>query len=412
MTVIEFFDKNPLENMASALLFAPDKVIFIGDSRKQMQAAIEQYNTVLEKRGQNTLLSYKSVTKNNLQEIVSKLTELIEEHGELVFDLTGGKDLYLVAVGIIMERFRGRVQCHRINIPYNRILDCDGDGKALTTDNYAITVQENIALCGGEIIRSKREGGYTYDWDFSEEFCRDVEKLWSICKKNERSWNHQISTLAAITRYFRQPENTLTLTFERAKVTSTLAAQGFRFYLSDSLLQELEAKGLILDLKTEDTVSFTFKNLQIKKCLTTAGQVLELLIATRMRSLMKEDGTPVYQDVRTGVVSDWDRIDAPEEVRTQNEVDVIAMCGLIPVFISCKNGTVDTGELYKLNTVAQIFGQHYGKKVLIASDLDLSGDNARYIEARADDMDIKIVTDLDSLSMDELDCVLRSLWTK
>ena len=49
MTVIEFFDKNPLENMASALLFAPEKVIFVGDSRKQMQAAIEQYNTVLEK---------------------------------------------------------------------------------------------------------------------------------------------------------------------------------------------------------------------------------------------------------------------------------------------------------------------------------------------------------------------------
>ena len=36
MTVIEFFDKNAIENMLSALLCQPDKVVYIGSSKKQM----------------------------------------------------------------------------------------------------------------------------------------------------------------------------------------------------------------------------------------------------------------------------------------------------------------------------------------------------------------------------------------
>ena len=46
MTIIEFYDKTPLENIASALLCSPDKVILVGDDKK----SLEKMNTELAAR--------------------------------------------------------------------------------------------------------------------------------------------------------------------------------------------------------------------------------------------------------------------------------------------------------------------------------------------------------------------------
>ena len=83
----------------------------------------------------------------------------------------------------------------------------------------------------------------------------------------------------------------------------------------------------------------------------------------------------------------------------------------IPIFISCKNGNFDVDELYKLNTVAERFGSGYAKKVLIASELDKLGYKAEYIRARAEDMRIRLIEDVDRMEDAELDRLLRSLWS-
>ena len=49
------------------------------------------------------------------------------------------------------------------------------------------------------------------------------------------------------------------------------------------------------------------------------------------------------------------------------------MRGVIPVFVSCKNGAVDSNELYKLNTVADRFGSIYAKKIIAATYLGKMG---------------------------------------
>ena len=46
----------------------------------------------------------------------------------------------------------------------------------------------------------------------------------------------------------------------------------------------------------------------------------------------------------------------PRPQETKNEIDVMLMRGVVPVFVSCKNGAVKMDELYKLDTVAQRFG--------------------------------------------------------
>ena len=85
----------------------------------------------------------------------------------------------------------------------------------------------------------------------------------------------------------------------------------------------------------------------------------------------ENDGTKTYNDVMNGVYIDWDGDISTDQngYDTENEIDVIMMHGMVPVFVSCKNGYVDKDELYKLNAVATRFGGKYAKKVLVATSL-------------------------------------------
>ena len=94
---------------------------------------------------------------------------------------------------------------------------------------------------------------------------------------------------------------------------------------------------------------------------------------------------------------------------TQNEIDVILMKGLIPVFVSCKNGAVEDDELYKLNTVAERFGGTYAAKVLLATTLGRGGRSKRYLLERAQDMGIKVIEGVHEMTREEFARQLRAL---
>ena len=155
----------------------------------------------------------------------------------------------------------------------------------------------------------------------------------------------------------------------------------------------------------------SFKNEQVQRCLTKAGQVLELIVYISALNATEKDGSKSYSDVMTGVQIDWDG-DIHTQTNacdTQNEIDVMMMHGLIPIFVSCKNGAVDVNELYKLNTVAERFGGSYSKKVLVATALDDSL-SSEYIRIRAKDMNIRLIEDVQTMPESELNKIFRSLW--
>lgn len=47
MTIIEFFDKASIENIAGALLCEPKQVILVGDKRKQLERTKSLYQNIL-----------------------------------------------------------------------------------------------------------------------------------------------------------------------------------------------------------------------------------------------------------------------------------------------------------------------------------------------------------------------------
>ena len=101
-------------------------------------------------------------------------------------------------------------------------------------------------------------------------------------------------------------------------------------------------------------------------------------------------------DCMVGVHLDWDGVIYNHSLKdTLNEIDVLSLKGVIPTFISCKNGSVNQMALYELQTVADKFGGKYAKKLIVASNLEkcIGKANAKYIAQRTAEMNIRIISD-------------------
>lgn len=423
MTLIEFFEKDAIENICSSLAKAPERVILLGDKLKLMQRHAECYKTVLAARGVFSEFICRTVNKNKMQTVIDALSEIVENYDDCVFDLTGGEDFYLVAAGIVFERYRDRnIQMHRFNIRNGAVLDGDQDGHTITeNDAPSISIEENIRIYGGDIVYDDGRKDATYRWDMNDDFKNDINNMWDICRRDVRLWNAQIGVLEFADRLSGSFDDNLTVSIPADYLKEELERSGGRFVAIIRILDGLYRCGILTSYRCDDDLfSVTYKNTQVRRCLTVAGKVLEMKIFLAALDAYDKNGERTYNDVMNGVFIDWDgEIGAEESFDTVNEIDVMMMHGMVPVFVSCKNGYIDKEELYKLNTVAARFGGKYAKKVLIATALDDSV-TSDHIRQRAEDMEIRlaegfscggIYKDIKEMNDDELNRAVRQLWS-
>ena len=423
MTLIEFYEKDAIENICSSIIKAPERVILVGDNLKLMQRHAERYGAILAARGVNVEFICRAISKSKIQTIIDALSKIVEEYDDCVFDLTGGEDLYLVATGIVYQKYNEErdIQMHRFNIRNDAIVDCDQDGRTILEGEAPdLTIEENIRIYGGDIIYNDLRDDTTFLWDISTDFRKDINTMWNICRQDVRLWNTQINVLEAACRLADDDEQ-LILDVRTDALKKEVERSGGRYVLIRRIFSGLYEAGLLLSYSCDDDhFSVKFKNEQVKYCLTVAGQILEMKVFLAAREACEKDGPLTYNDVLNGVCIDWDGdIDINQDrYDTENEIDVMMMRGMVPVFVSCKNGFIERDELYKLSVVATRFGGKYAKKVLVATALDDS-DYSNYLRQRASDMGIRIVEGYShkghykrfaELSDEELNALFRTLW--
>lgn len=416
MTYVEFFDKPPSENICACLTDIPERVIYLGDDSKQMKRDIANYDRVFADRGYDIEFYYRSLPKSNLEQAVEVISEIVETYDDCAFDITGGDELLLLALGIVSERYKDKkLQIHRINLRNGRVYDCDKDGNTIYKTPIALSVEENVRIFGGEVIYGGADEEKTYKWDLTPEFLRDAELMWGICKEDVRKWNTQLGVFMAIEKLGRVSEDGLTTVAPRAAVEAWLSNHGGRLERIAEVLEPLLSNRMLTcyDDGGEATLTVSYKNAQIKRSLVKAGQALETKIYTAAKWLTDEDGAPVYNDAINGVTIDWDgklHVESEgEPCDTENEVDVLLMRGIVPVFISCKNGKLTSDELYKLNTIAERFGGEHAKKVLVTNALDRMGRQGKQIYQRAVDMGITVIKNVHKMDDSELADRLKNL---
>lgn len=413
MTYVEFFDKNVADNICACLARVPERVVFVGNNTKVINKHIERYKSVFESKGyKNVEFVSRGVSPNKIDKIVEELSDIVQKYDDCVFGLTGGGDLYLVAMGMVFERFKDRnLQMHRFNLRSNTVYDCDHDGETVFEgDMPKLSVDDNIKIHGGKVVSSDIKSDGTFRWNFTHEFKRDILDMWDICRADSSAWNKQLDCLGAIVSAGVASEDGLSVSITRKQLEAYCIKNEKESTYNQTLINSLlEKKFLNVYSENNGRIHIEFKDQQIKRCLTVAGRILELRVTLAAQNALDVNGKHVYNDVLNGVYIDWDgevhgrESDIPD---TDNEIDVLAMHGMVPVFISCKNGVrIEPEELYKLNTVAERFGGSYAQKILVASSLGRS----KAFRQRAQDMGIRIIDGIKKMTDEELEAILAGI---
>ena len=133
----------------------------------------------------------------------------LKNEEELIFDVTGGEDLVLLAFGIIYERYKDKkkIKMERFNINSGKVIDCDYDNEVSFKDSFCMTIDELIALYGGVVVPEEEAPMIDSPLEI-------VDKVWDMARKNGTRWNKVHSYLKELERKADVSEELLEVTLE------------------------------------------------------------------------------------------------------------------------------------------------------------------------------------------------------
>ncbi len=369
MTIVEFFDESQTENIMGVLCSNYERVIYIGDSSVMNKTAVMRIKSFIKERYPKVKAEFIVAKCDDVADVSVKLTEIVLQYRDCCFEATGGTDAGLIALGIISERY---------GVP---IVKNDVKGERDILER--ISLFETIELNGG-ILEGYEQNSFNIDTQLR----RDVSIMWQLGFDDCEYWIKGGRFLSSL-----QPDLRGLSVFSQKKPTDR----------QRDFLDDLKRVGFIHSLEiSRGRLCFTYRDEELRKTLIKSGNLLEL---TTFFAVLSRNP---HSDAHRGVQLLWrdDRRNADgsrvsnETVR--NEVDVLFMRGICPVFVSCKAGNVDKEALYELEAVANKFGGKYARKIIVVGCLEHNNKNpAQFIE-RARNMGITVIDNACKMSPDRL----------
>ena len=397
MTLIECFSNSHIDNIAACLRLRPDRMIMVGYA-DHMDEPVKRYQRVLEQRGISTEVTMCDVQHMDLHSMFATLKKVVLDEKDCVIDLTGGDACVIMAFGAVLAQLpveaRRSVRVEKFDHDANIVRDCIHDNQQIQEQSVNLTVEELIELHGGVI----HYNAYQPPKGSNR---RDLTGLWNVMSEAPKDWNQAIMMLGE----FESRADSKTQVFlPLAHLRDSISNFEMKENIVRELLGKLHHQGIIEDHSSRNALEYTYTDPLLRYCTQKAGNVLEVKTLLEGRATT-QNGMPYFHDCQMSVRIDWDGVvhDPADHIpETRNEIDVVLMHETTPLFVSCKNGSIDEEELYKLHTVAERFGGPYAKKMLIATDMDRkSAAASRAFIQRAWDMDIFLVTDAAELSNEE-----------
>lgn len=428
----EFLDDEAIENVVTCLNYQMDKVIFFGEKEliDEKKKELTYFLTECCGVGKEARLSkeeavqFMEVSPTDLDDVIDKIKSAIlteRENGSQIFiDITGGEGLTLLAFGIIAKEMEAAMHLYDIETGELREYSSSEERK-LSKNGKPCKVEWNIdtfaKMQGGEVNKKRNKSHKALH---SEDDMKDIEELWKLLLEYKAYWNNFTGILAQL----QNPERKLNTAWDEQGLTfegSTEAVEnviekhrGFIASIEESncrksaleqfntIMEACKKKGFLEEFSyTKYQYRYKYKNDFILNSLTESGCVLEQHVYAKV---CKQEGVT---DCRVGVHINWNIPDEEEteqqkkgkksyryatnaqETEVLNEVDVLALKGYIPVFISCKAtkiANLKQDTLYELDTVAKRFGGKYAKKVLALVEKWEDGGHRN----RAEEMEIEV----------------------
>ena len=389
-TLIELYDERPLENVLGVDMFHPKRVVYICPgsvaSDLNLQNKLRLY---FRHRSLHVELIFYRAGMFDAEEVLKVFRKVLSLYPDSVLDITGGTDAVLFAAGLlsaessipVITYSRRENKFYNIrNAPFCDDLPCD----------VCYTVEDCFLMAGG----SMRPG--RVDNSILSDYLDDIEPFFRVYLKHRRPWTKIVTFIQRLSpadsegRFSRSVSGGYTVKGERAA----------RISAPEDALRDLEAIAFLSDLEIvpEESVSFRFRDAQIRTWLRDVGSVLELYIYKACLD------TGLFQDVITSAVVDWDGSGRQNAVT--NELDVMCTRGITPVFISCKICDVKTEALNELAILRDRFGGKIAKAAIVTAE---KGGAAMRNRASELGIDVFDLDDLNNLLNNRSDRRLRNL---
>ncbi len=402
MTTVEFLYRCPTENIASALTLRPDKIIFIGENDSKSD---DIYTRFIKSKSPSTKVKFIYTDTNDLYNLINILSDIIKTENDITFDLTGGEDLMLTAMGVVLERFRDEksITVQRFDIKNDKVLLWKNSEKSIASTSAFLSVGEQIALHGGMVVEIPAD-----EIILNPKTAPIIDDLWSVFKA-DKHYNTNVKLLQRAMKLDRDGRD-LFINIDINEFKSAEPDDRAFGWLTE-FLQFLKNNGIIDFWATQNNkISFAFSSGTAKELLGKSGNILEMKVFKTAKDIKAPNGAPYYTDLKRSVIIDWDgKAGSNKTGDTKNEIDCVLMKNLVPVFISCKGGDIEEAELYKLDAVANRFGGKYAKKVLISTNHGKDEISAAYFRRRAKDMNITLFENVHLLSDGEFFDMIKEL---
>ena len=383
-TLIELYDERPIENVLGTEVFRPEETVFLCPPEIVSEHALkETYRRYFEYRGIPVRVTIVPVSLLDAGKVEKRLRQILEECPDCAIDISGGTDAALFAAGAVggdtpvYTYSRKRNTFYEIrNAAFARSLPC----------KVRLDARSCFLMAGGTLLKGRENNE-----DLKTRLA-DIPKLFGIYKKRRRAWRQQIGYIQRISSsepgklsaYGRRAEKV-----ERGRVEA-----------DEEFLRELADAGLILDLAFDgEEVRFRFPDETVRFWLRDIGSVLELEVYRACHV------AGCFDDIVLSAVVNWEG-GSSQRAGVTNEIDVMAVRGIQPLFISCKTCEIKTSALNELAILRDRFGGK-GSRAMIVTSATASKDRS-LMRMRAGELGIE-VAEWKDLSEGRLEEMLRGV---
>jgi len=376
-TLIELYDQTPIKNVLGTEMFRPAEMVLICppevEADRGLRRSLRRY---FEHRACPVKLTFIPVSMLDAGKVERVLREILEAHRDCAIDISGGTDASLFAAGAVsgdtpvFTYSRKKNAFFEIkNAPFARSLPC----------TVRLDAESCLLMAGGTLLPGREDNR-----DLKARLPM-VDRLFEVFTAHRRIWNRQISFIQKISS--SEPG----VLEARGRLTEKA---GNKTVTADrEMLRALERRGLILDLRLDgDGVAFRFPDETVRFWLRDIGAVLELQV---FRACLAAE---CFDDVVLSAVVNWQGGESQRDGVT-NEIDVMAVRGIQPVFISCKTCEIRTEALNELAILRDRFGGKGSRAMIVTSAMASKG--RAPMRRRAAELGIEVV-EWDDLPLERL----------
>ena len=382
-TLIELYDTSPIRNVLATVMFRPQEMILICPPEvaedPNQKRSLRDFFAYLNCPVKLTLIPVTLLDAGKTERV---LREVLESHQDCAIDISGGTDAALFAAGVAS----GDTPVFTYSVRKDTFFEIKNAPFARSLPNTVhLDVRSCLMMAGGTLLPGREDNAGL------AEMSDRIDRLFRVYSAFRPQWNRQISYIQKISSAEPGVLEAGGQLREKAG-NKNIDADGEFF-------GALEEAGLILNLQhTDESVSFRFPDERVRFWLRDVGAVLELQVFRACRA------AGCFDDVVLSAVVNWQSGKIHRDSVT-NEIDVMAVQGIQPVFISCKTCEIHTDALNELAILRDRFGGKFARAILVTSGM--TGKTREPVRRRADKLGIELV-EWEDVSLESLTNRLRN----